>query len=102
MEERYYPQAMKNTGMNRRVDDLGRIVLPAELRRTFGLQEGDMLDISVEEERIILIPRKDFCVFCRSKNDLKEFRDQNVCATCITDLTGGSDPGGSWDPFASV
>lgn len=101
-KERYYPRAMKNTGMNRKVDDLGRIVLPAELRKTFGLQEGDLLDISVEENRIILIPRQDFCVFCRSTADLKEFKERMVCAICMTDLSSGSDTAPNWDPFAQA
>lgn len=94
---------MKNTGMNRKVDDLGRIVLPAELRKAFGLQEGDLLDISVEEDRIILIPRQDFCVFCRTTSDLKEFKQRMVCANCLTDLSGGSDVSSNeWDPFAQA
>lgn len=90
---------MKDTGMHRKVDDLGRIVLPAEMRKSFGIKEGDLLDISVDEDRIILSLATDSCVFCRSKNDLKEFREKTVCAACIRDLTNPTQP--DWDPFAT-
>ena len=58
--------SIRNTGMVRKVDDLGRVVVPAEMRKSFGIREGDYLDISVEEDRIILSKRQDACVFCRS------------------------------------
>ncbi len=80
---------MKNTGMSRKVDDLGRVVIPAEMRKSFGISEGDYLEIAVEEERIILCKREDACVFCRSFEDLKEYRGRMVCTSCIGDLTGG-------------
>ena len=73
---------MRATGMARKVDDLGRVVVPAEMRKSFGIREGDYLDISVEDDRIILVKRQDACVFCRSSEDLKEFRGRMVCAGC--------------------
>lgn len=79
---------MKNTGMSRKVDDLGRVVIPAEMRKSFGISEGDYLEIAVDEERIILYKREDVCVFCRSFEDLKEFRGRMVCAGCVGDLAG--------------
>lgn len=96
---------MSDTGMFRRIDDLGRIVLPAELRKTLGLIEGTMLDIFLEDNRIVLTPRLDACVFCRSRQDLKEFRGKMVCAGCISDFTGSgaasqTAPESSWEPFA--
>ena len=91
---------MKNTGMNRRVDDLGRLVLPAELRRSLGLHEGVMLDIMVEDDKIILIPQRDNCTFCHSTADLKEFKDKMICAGCVAELTGPIEP--AWDPFAQT
>jgi AbrB family transcriptional regulator, transcriptional pleiotropic regulator of transition state genes len=89
---------MKNTGMTRKVDDLGRIVIPAEMRKSFGIKEGDRLDISVEGEQIILARIQDACVFCRSAADLKEFKERMVCASCMTELGGGAEP--QWEPFA--
>lgn len=76
----------KSTGMTRKVDDLGRIVLPAEMRRTFGISEGDLLDISVEENRIILSKQQKTCTFCGSDVDLVEHLDRLVCRVCIKDL----------------
>ncbi len=87
--------------MFRRVDDLGRIVLPAELRKTLGLTEGALLDIFLEDNRIVLTPRLDNCVFCRSRQDLKEHRGKVVCAGCISEFTGSAPPAETaWEPFA--
>jgi transcriptional pleiotropic regulator of transition state genes len=91
---------MINSGMTRHVDDLGRIVIPAELRRTMGLKDGHKIDISVEDERIILTPRQDACVFCGSKADLKEFRGRQVCASCVIEVSTGKSS--EWDPFAQT
>lgn len=90
---------MKSTGISRKVDDLGRIVIPAEMRKGFGIKDGDLLDISVEGERIIFSKRQDACVFCSSTSDLKEFKSRMVCAACIGELTGGPEPQ-SWEPFS--
>ncbi|HEU5002904.1 MAG TPA: AbrB/MazE/SpoVT family DNA-binding domain-containing protein [Actinomycetota bacterium] len=87
--------------MARKVDELGRVVLPSEIRKSFGIREGDYLDISVDSDRIILAKRQTTCVFCHSSEDLKEFRDRMVCASCIGELSGSSDDGAaSWDLFA--
>ncbi|HLI56302.1 MAG TPA: AbrB/MazE/SpoVT family DNA-binding domain-containing protein [Actinomycetota bacterium] len=90
---------MRTTGMARKVDNLGRVVLPSEMRKSFGIREGDFLDISVEDDRIILAKREASCIFCRARDDLKEFRGRLVCATCITELTGGGEDRSSWDLF---
>ena len=85
--------------MARKVDDLGRVVVPAEMRKSFGIREGDYLDISVEDDRIILVKREDACVFCRAAGDLKEFRGRMICASCIGELSGGPEVH-PWEPFA--
>jgi transcriptional pleiotropic regulator of transition state genes len=90
---------MKSTGMVRKVDDLGRVVLPAEMRKAFSIKEGDMLDIAVEDNHIILTKKEEACAFCRTTSDLKEFRGRMICATCIGELTGYT-PEGAWQPFA--
>ncbi len=77
---------MKSTGMVRKIDELGRIVLPSELRRVFGFREGDELDISVEEDRVILQKRQDLCVFCRAADNLVEYKDRKVCERCAGEL----------------
>lgn len=92
---------MKSSGISRKVDDLGRIVIPSEMRKALGLREGDQLDITVDDDRLILKRREETCIFCRSTQDLKEFMGRMVCATCITDLSGGPDPA-PWEPFTET
>ncbi len=77
---------MRATGVSRKVDDLGRIVLPAELRKSFDIREGDHIDISVEEDRIILIKRRTNCTFCGQADSLRSFRDHQVCGPCLAEL----------------
>ena len=77
---------MKSTGVVRKIDELGRIVLPSELRRVFGIHEGDELEISVDGERVILQKRRDICIFCGSEYPAIEFRERRVCASCLEDL----------------
>lgn len=86
----------KSTGMSRKIDDLGRLVLPAEIRRRFGLSEGTHLEIEVDGERIVLSKADDTCVFCGGAEQLREFRDRAVCSPCVSQLGGapGSGDGG--------
>lgn len=77
---------MKSTGVVRKIDELGRIVLPSELRKVFGIREGDQLDISVSGEQIILQKRTDTCLFCQSETPTIEFRDRWVCEACAGEL----------------
>ena len=76
---------MKSTGVVRKIDELGRIVLPSELRRVFGIHEGDELEISVDGERVILQKRQDVCLFC-SGTPTVEFKGRRVCTTCAGEL----------------
>ena len=62
---------MKSTGMVRKVDELGRIVIPIEMRRTLDIEEKDVLEIFVEEDRIILRKHEVACVFCDSTKDVR-------------------------------
>ena len=77
---------MKSTGIVRKVDELGRIVLPIELRRTLDISEKDALEIYVEGEKIILRKDHDACVFCDSVRNLTEFKGRNVCQDCLAKL----------------
>ena len=74
---------MKSTGIIRKVDELGRIVLPIELRRTLDIAERDELEIFMENDRIILQKYENSCVFCASSRGLHVFRGKNVCQECI-------------------
>ncbi len=77
---------MTDTGIVRRVDDLGRIVIPMELRRTLGIKVKDPLSISVEDERIILHKYQAACAFCGSESETTEVKGRAVCADCITEI----------------
>ncbi len=77
---------MKSTGVVRKIDELGRIVLPSELRRVFGIHEGDELEISVDGDRVILQKRQDVCVFCAAESPLLDYRDRKVCEKCAGEL----------------
>ncbi|MBU3102961.1 AbrB/MazE/SpoVT family DNA-binding domain-containing protein [Clostridium gasigenes] len=77
---------MKNTGIVRRVDNLGRIVLPKELRRTLDIKEKDPLEIYVEGEMIILKKYEPACIFCGEANDITEFKGKRICKKCKSDL----------------
>lgn len=77
---------MKSTGIVRKVDELGRIVLPIELRRTLDIAERDPLEIYVEGNSIILKKYECSCVFCGSSKDVVEFKDKNICAACLGEL----------------
>ena len=77
---------MKSTGIIRRVDDLGRIVLPIELRRTLDIAERDELEIFMENDRIVLQKYEPACIFCSSARGLNSFRGKNVCADCAKNI----------------
>lgn len=78
---------MKSTGIVRKVDELGRIVLPIELRRTLGIAERDPLEIYVDGTSIVLKKFQDSCVFCDSSADVVNFKGKNICAECLKELS---------------
>ena len=78
---------MKSTGIIRKVDELGRIVLPIELRRTLDISERDELEIYMENDRIILQKFEPACVFCGSFRNLSSFRRKNVCSECVRKMS---------------
>jgi transcriptional pleiotropic regulator of transition state genes len=77
---------MKSTGIVRKVDELGRIVLPIELRRTLDIAEKDSLEIYVDDDRIILRKYEPTCVFCGSSKDVLSFKGKNICPNCLSEL----------------
>ncbi|MBQ6832542.1 MAG: AbrB/MazE/SpoVT family DNA-binding domain-containing protein [Oscillospiraceae bacterium] len=77
---------MKMTAIVRKVDELGRIVLPIELRRAMDISEKDELEIYLDEDRLILKKYENSCVFCRGNNSLVIHRGRAVCADCIQAL----------------
>lgn len=77
---------MKSTGIIRKVDELGRIVLPIELRRTLDIAERDSLEIFVSDDTITLKKYKPSCIFCDNVKGLISYRGKNVCPICISSL----------------
>ena len=77
---------MKSTGIVRRVDELGRIVLPIELRRTMDIVEKDALEIYVEGSSVILKKYSPTCIFCDSSKDIVQFKGKNICPKCLKEL----------------
>ena len=72
--------------MARKIDDLGRIVLPVELRRLHGIEPGDALEISVEGDSIMLRKLRSGCVFCGTSEGLTSFHDRPICTGCLNEL----------------
>lgn len=80
---------MHDTGIVRRVDDLGRIVIPMELRRTLGINVKDPLAIFVEGDRIILERHKDSCAICGDVDgQTVEVKGRQICSDCVTAVKG--------------
>ena len=77
---------MKSTGIVRRVDELGRIVLPIELRRTLDIGEKETLEIFVDGDNVVLKKYRPTCVFCDSSKDISVFRGKNICPACLREL----------------
>lgn len=79
---------MKSTGIVRKVDELGRIVLPIELRRTLDIDVRDPLEIYIEgNDTIILKKYQPTCVFCGESANIRNFRGKNVCEDCVKALS---------------
>ena len=77
---------MKSTGIVRKVDELGRIVLPIELRRTMDIAEKDAIEIYVDGASIILRKYEPTCVFCGDAKNVTNYRGKNICPSCLKKL----------------
>ena len=77
---------MKSTGIVRKVDELGRIVLPIELRRTLDIVEKDAIEIYVDGASIILKKYEPTCIFCGDAKNVINYNGKNICAACMKEL----------------
>ncbi len=77
---------MKSTGIVRRIDELGRFVLPAELRKAMGINLGDQIEIHTDGERIVLQKYNPYCLFCGSTEELTSFGEKRICPKCLEAL----------------
>lgn len=77
---------MKSTGIVRKVDELGRVVIPIELRRTLNIEEKDSLEIYVDGEHIILKKYEPACIFCGNAKDVVQYKGKNICPACMEEF----------------
>ena len=77
---------MKSTGVVRKVDNLGRIVLPIEIRNTLDIHEKDPLEIFIDTDKIILKKYEPSCIFCADANDVVYFAGKRICRKCLEQL----------------
>ncbi|HSL26057.1 MAG TPA: AbrB/MazE/SpoVT family DNA-binding domain-containing protein [Acidimicrobiia bacterium] len=75
------------SGIVRKIDDLGRIVIPAETRRLFNIREGDQLMISIEGTGIVIRKLESTCVFCGRDDEVTPFKGKGICPDCRSQLT---------------
>lgn len=79
-------KTLKSTGIVRKVDELGRVVIPIELRRTLNIAEKDALEIYVDGEHIILKKYEPACIFCGNARDVINYKGKNICPDCAKEL----------------
>lgn len=77
---------MKSTGIVRKVDELGRVVIPIELRRTLDISVKDALEIYVDSDKIILKKYEPACIFCGNADNVINFKGKNLCENCIKEI----------------
>lgn len=78
---------MKSTGIVRKVDELGRIVLPIELRRTLDIAEKDSLEIYMDGSSVVLKKYQPSCIFCDDSRDVVNYKGKNICPKCVKSLS---------------
>lgn len=77
---------LKSTGIVRKVDELGRVVIPIELRRTLNIAERDALEIYVDGEQIVLKKYEPACIFCGNAENVINYKGKNICKNCLEEL----------------
>ncbi len=77
---------MKSTGIVRRIDELGRFVLPAEIRKAFDIHLGDQIEIHTDNESIVLQKYNPHCLFCGSSEEIRLFGERRICKACLEKL----------------
>jgi transcriptional pleiotropic regulator of transition state genes len=82
-EQRLRSAGGRPIGTARRIDALGRVVVPAELRRLLGIKEGDLLDIHVEQGQLVLHRLDPACAVCGGRDGLRPVHDKHICAACV-------------------
>ena len=78
---------MKSIGIVRKIDELGRIALPIELRNKMDINTKDSVEIFVDNDKIILKKYQPCCVFCGNADNVTMFKGKLVCRDCIEEMT---------------
>lgn len=82
---------MKSTGIVRKIDNLGRVVIPKELRRTFDIAEWDPIEIFVDGGNIVLRKYQPGCMFCGSMDNVGRYKDKPICLDCRVNIGAGEE-----------
>ncbi len=77
---------MKTTGIVRKLDTLGRVVVPMEMRRKLRLKTDSPIEIIMEGDRILMRKYNIACIFCEATEDLVEFRNKHICRQCLCNI----------------
>ena len=77
---------MRKSGMTRRIDTLGRLVIPKEMRNSLEIKEGDAVEFSLDGEKILITKYAPNCVFCGSRNDISVFKGKKICSACLKEI----------------
>jgi transcriptional pleiotropic regulator of transition state genes len=86
-ERRAVGVTVRTIGTARRIDQLGRVVVPAELRRVLGIRQGDLLDIRVEDGHLVLLKIEPECAICGRADNLVELHEKHVCKDCVREIS---------------
>lgn len=78
---------MKSTGIVRNIDELGRVVVPKEIRQRMGIANNDPVEIYIDGDKIILTKYQPVCHFCGTADGVTEFRGKKICTSCISELS---------------
>ena len=81
-------EIMKSKGIVRNIDELGRIVIPKEMRKAHGISNGSPVEISSDGEIIIVKKYSLSCSLCSSSDGLRDFMDKKLCSACIARIKG--------------
>lgn len=82
---------MKSTGIVRHVDELGRIVVPKEMRDKMNIDKNDPVEIFVDGDKIILTKYSPYCTFCQSEDNITEFKGRKICKACLDEIRNGAE-----------
>lgn len=77
---------MKSTGIVRPIDEVGRIVIPIEIRNTLDIQSRDKVEIFIDDDKIILKKYEPACIFCGNASDVKFYKGKLICKDCLEEI----------------